>query len=63
MRADRAQIPDKVGEALSVELLGPVRYKLAVTKPERPTIADALAGGVMVGHRVFDLRWNPHATP
>lgn len=63
MAADRAQIPDKEEEALGVELLGPVKHKLAVTKPDRPKVADALAGRVMVNHRNFDLSRNPHATP
>ena len=50
-------------EALGIELLGPVIHELAIPQPHGSEVADALSGGMMIDHGIFDLRRNPHAAP
>jgi len=63
MAAERAKIPKKKKEGLGIELLAPVEHEFTIPKAHRSKVADALSSRMMIDHRVFRLRWNPHATP
>ncbi len=61
-RTDPSQVAKKRPARLGVKSPAGLRVaKLAVTKPYRSKVADALTGRGMPAYWIANLRWNPHA--
>lgn len=61
MAAHGPEVPDKEEETLSIELVGTVTHKLAISQPHGSKVANAFSGWMVIKDRLFHFTRDPHA--